>query len=131
MPGGVTRDASVAHLLDAPAATGAGDTSDSGEDSAAAQTPRAVREDTCDAVAARPKRRRAQVGTYDETTRRAVRQRTRLGYMDNGRGGGHKRTAIVVGPATMERTVRGRYEWRDSELAAQRGPRQQLWQWRQ
>ena len=36
------------------------------------------------------------------------------------RGGQLKRshTAIVVGPATMERMTRGRYEWRDAGLVS-------------
>ena len=62
---------------------------------------------------------------YDETKRRAKRRRGAAageprGYMDRGSRAGVKRGhgGIVVGAAVMERTVRGRYEWRDAGLAA-------------
>ena len=62
---------------------------------------------------------------YDETKRRATRRRGAAtdgprGYMDRGGRAGIKRghSGIVVGAAVMERTVRGRYEWRDAGLAA-------------
>ena len=62
---------------------------------------------------------------YDETKRRAKRRGGAAageprGYMDRGNRAGVKRghSGIVVGAAVMERTVRGRYEWRDAGLAA-------------
>ena len=40
---------------------------------------------------------------------------------------GAKREAVVIGALTVERIVGGRYEWRDAEYAAVRGPRRRLW----
>ena len=55
---------------------------------------------------------------YDETRRRNKRSKTtHNAYMDRGGGVGRrgaKRSAIVVGTAVVERTVRGRYDWRDT-----------------
>ena len=60
--------------------------------------------------------KRAAPTTYDETARRkrrcAVAGRPR--YVERGNGRGTKRHAIVVGPAVMERTTDGQYDWRDA-----------------
>ena len=56
--------------------------------------------------------------TYDETKRRTKPRRPLSGprpvYLEKGNGRGAKRTAIVLGPAAIERIVGGRYEWRDA-----------------
>ena len=56
--------------------------------------------------------------TYDETKRRTKPRRPLSGprpvYLERGNGRGAKRTAIVLGPAAIERIVGGRYEWRDA-----------------
>ena len=56
--------------------------------------------------------------TYDETRRRTKPRRPPSGprpvYLERGNGRGAKRTAIVLGPAAIERIVGGRYEWRDA-----------------
>ena len=56
--------------------------------------------------------------TYDETKRRTKPRRPPGGprpvYLERGNGRGAKRTAIVLGPAAIERIVGGRYEWRDA-----------------
>ena len=50
---------------------------------------------------------------YDQTKRRR-KVTKRKGYMESARDrGGAKRKAIEIGPATVDRIVRGRYEWRD------------------
>jgi hypothetical protein len=71
----------------------------------------------------RPQRQRTQT-QYDETRRRGPRRTTTHGaYMERGSGAGRrgtKRHAIVVGAATIERVVKGRYEWRDGGLVAAR-----------
>ena len=58
------------------------------------------------------------MANYDETRRKNKRRKTtHHAYMDRGGGVGRrgaKRSAIVVGTAVIERTVRGRYEWRDT-----------------
>ena len=54
-------------------------------------------------------------GFYDSAHRRKQRK-TRVGYMEKTRGAKRKvalRDSIEVGSATIERIVRGRYEWRD------------------
>ena len=63
----------------------------------------------------RSKRRRQPDGFYDSAHRRKQRK-TRVGYMEKTRGAKRKvalRDSIEVGSATIERIVRGRYEWRD------------------
>jgi hypothetical protein len=56
--------------------------------------------------------------TYDETRRQTKPRRPPGGprpvYLERGNGRGAKRTAIVLGPAAIERIVGGRYEWRDA-----------------
>ena len=43
----------------------------------------------------------------------------RRGYMESARDrGGVKRKAMEIGPATVERIVCGRYEWRDGSYRA-------------
>jgi hypothetical protein len=61
-------------------------------------------------------------GFYDQTRRHKARRRIGPApYMESARDrGGRKRKAIEVGPATVERTVNGRYEWRDAGLRARR-----------
>lgn len=61
-------------------------------------------------------------GFYDQTRRRKARRRIGPApYMESARDrGGRKRKAIEVGPATVERTVNGKYEWRDAGLRARR-----------
>ena len=76
------------------------------------------------------KRKRRATGAYDETRRRKARRTTPRGYMD--RGGrdwvGCKRGAIVLGEAAVERTVAGRYEWRDRGMSPVRGARKRHWE---
>ena len=54
--------------------------------------------------------------TYKQTKDRAKRKR--VGHMlhDRQSTGPMKKRAIEIGAATVERTTRGRYEWRDAEL---------------
>ena len=40
---------------------------------------------------------------------------------------GTKREAVVIGALTVERIVGGRYEWRDAEYVAIKGPRKRFW----
>ena len=41
--------------------------------------------------------------------------------------GGSKRKAMEVGPATVERIVNGRYEWRDGGMRPMTGARRAIW----
>ena len=61
-------------------------------------------------------------GFYDQTKRHKARRRIGPApYMESARDrAGRKRKAIEVGPATVERTVNGKYEWRDAGLRARR-----------
>ena len=79
----------------------------------------------------REKREREAPHTgYDEVRRRKARKtRTTTAYVERGnraRGGGLKR-AIAIGAATVERIVRGRYEWRDGGLQPMIGARRAWW----
>ena len=71
------------------------------------------------------------VPSYSQTAARAPRRPRELApYLERGatRGRrGAKREAVVIGALTVERIVGGRYEWRDAEYAAVRGPRRRLW----
>lgn len=65
----------------------------------------------------RNKRTRQPEGFYDGARKRKKR-RTRHGYMEKARGAKRKvalRDGIEVGSATIERIVKGRYEWRDMQ----------------
>ena len=67
---------------------------------------------------------------YDETRRRKVRRvRGSTAYVEKGnrtRTGGLKR-GLEVGTATVERVVRGRYEWRDGGMRPMTGARRAIW----
>ena len=65
-------------------------------------------------------RTQAYHGSYDEVCRRSARETCVIKYLD--RGGQRKRGAatMVVGTATVERIVRGKYDWRDRDLPAPR-----------
>ena len=81
----------------------------------------------------RPKRKRRRAdggegGTYDETARRAPRRQRTVRYMARPGRGGAKRDAIQVGAAVVERTTRGRYEWRDGGLRPVSGARKRAWE---
>ena len=64
----------------------------------------------------RPQRTVPTPETYKQTKDRAKRKR--VGHMmhDRQSTGPMKKRAIEIGAATVERTTRGRYEWRDAEL---------------
>ena len=68
---------------------------------------------------------------YDETKRRATRQRAggEAHYVERRKRmwGGDLKSGIVVGPMTVERTVRGRYEWRDAAYGAMVGEKRTIW----
>jgi hypothetical protein len=42
--------------------------------------------------------------------------------------GGHLKNDIIVGPMTVERIVRGRYEWRDAEYRPMLSEGRAIWQ---
>ena len=67
---------------------------------------------------------------YDETKRRKTRRKPPVnGYVEKGnqaRAGGLKR-AMQIGSTTVERVVRGRYEWRDGGLQPMTGDRRTIW----
>ena len=67
---------------------------------------------------------------YDETKRRRTRRKPPVsGYVEKGnqaRAGGLKR-AMQIGSTTVERVVRGRYEWRDGGLQPMTGDRRTIW----
>ena len=68
---------------------------------------------------------------YDETRRRAKRARAggAARYVERRKRmwQGELKRGIVVGPMTVERTVRGRYEWRDAAYAAMVGEGRTIW----
>ena len=68
---------------------------------------------------------------YDETRRRKARRaRTGTGYVERGnraRASGLKR-GLEIGAATVERVVRGRYEWHDGGMRPMTGARKAMWQ---
>ena len=67
---------------------------------------------------------------YDEIKRRKTRRTPPTGgYVERGnqaRAGRLKR-AMQIGATTVERVVRGRYEWRDSGLQPMNGERKTIW----
>ena len=67
---------------------------------------------------------------YDEVKRRRTRRKPPTGgYVERGnqaRAGRLKR-AMQIGAMTVERVVRGRYEWRDSGLQPMNGERKAIW----
>ena len=67
---------------------------------------------------------------YDEVKRRKTRRTPPTGgYVERGnqaRAGRLKR-AMQIGATTVERIVRGRYEWRDSGLQPMNGERKTIW----
>ena len=67
---------------------------------------------------------------YDEVKRRGKRQRTEARYVERRKGerGRNLKRGIVVGPVTVERIVRGRYEWRDAAYRPMGGERGIIWQ---
>ena len=67
---------------------------------------------------------------YDEVKRRGKRQRTEARYVERRKGerGRNLKRGIVVGPVTVERIVRGRYEWRDAAYRPMGGERGVIWQ---
>ena len=78
----------------------------------------------------RPKRTRAAVNGgkgYDEVGRRRKAKKARMEarYVERRKGErrGELKNGIVVGPVTVERIVRGRYEWRDAAYARMSGER--------
>jgi hypothetical protein len=73
--------------------------------------------------------RRSAKRKYDATQRRRPRKARRKGYMDRGGWRGVKRSAATeVGPATIERVVQGRYEWRDGAMRPLEGARRRYWE---
>ena len=68
---------------------------------------------------------------YDETRRRAKRARVNgaARYVERRKRmrQGELKRGIVVGPMTVERTVRGRYEWRDAAYATMVGEGRTIW----
>ena len=73
------------------------------------------------------KRRNDAPVSYDEVARRQQRKKGgRVVHLDdNSRI--KKHVAIEVGPVVIERTVSGRYEWRDATLPPVRGARYVWW----
>jgi len=71
------------------------------------------------------------VQSYSQTAARAPRRPRELApYLERGATRcrrGTKREAVVIGALTVERIVGGRYEWRDAEYAAIKGPRKRFW----
>ena len=67
---------------------------------------------------------------YDEVKRRKTRRKPPTGgYVERGnhaRAGRLKR-AMQIGAMTVERVVRGKYEWRDSGLQPMSGERKAIW----
>ena len=56
------------------------------------------------------------------------RKRSRLvTRVERGERRGPLGAGVRVGALTIERTVGGRYEWRDAQLGAMSGKRQRLW----
>ena len=86
-------------------------------------------------VARRGQRRRRQPVNgghgYDETTRRKKRRRggDEVRYVERRKRmwGGDLKRGIVVGPMTVERVVRGRYEWRDAAYGEMVGEGRTIW----
>ena len=94
------------------------ETSSPPEKGPAEKTRRTADETTRPTRLAGEKRR----GFYDQTKRHKARRRIGPApYMESARDrAGRKRKAIEVGLATVERTVNGKYEWRDAGLRARR-----------
>ena len=69
-----------------------------------------------------------KLGGYSESRTRCKKPTT-AAYMDRGtaRGGAAKRNAIAMGPAAIEWTVGGKYEWRDAGMRETTGKRRRLW----
>ena len=65
----------------------------------------------------RGKRKREDLN-YDEVSRRGAKRQRAVYLSVKGRRTGAKRDAIQAGVATLERTVGGRYSWRDTNLTA-------------
>jgi hypothetical protein len=84
-----------------------------------------------DQAARRTPRKCTAVQSYSQTAARAPRRPRELApYLERGATRcrrGTKREAVAIGALTVERIVGGRYEWRDAEYAAVRGPRRRLW----
>ena len=72
--------------------------------------------------------RKRKKETYDQIKRR---QRTRTAitiYLERREGRGlQKRRAIIMGTATIERIVKGQYEWRDGGMRDTKGKRKRYW----
>ena len=82
-------------------------------------------------AARRTPRKCTTVQSYSQTATRAPRRPRELApYLERGATRcrrGTKREAVVIGALTVERIVGGRYEWRDAEYAAIKGPRKRFW----
>ena len=63
-------------------------------------------------------KRKREDRNYDEVSRRGAKRQRAVYLSVKGRRTGAKRDAIQAGVATLERTVGGRYRWRDTNLTA-------------
>ena len=63
-------------------------------------------------------KRKREDPNYDEVSRRREKRQRVVYLTTKGRRVGAKRDAIQAGVATLERTVGGRYSWRDENLTA-------------
>ena len=123
------RGTTITHARDA-----AGDARTSGnsvdtreEDEAAENATPLLQVSPVNQAVNRPKRGKNTPDSYDETARRAPRRNSgRVAYVDD-YSRKRKRAAIEIGPVAIERTVHGKYEWRDASLPPLRGPREQWW----
>ena len=125
--GGASADAATAPAVEAPrAAETAASAATQGAAPDAAATPTAAAdfnvgldgaEDENGPELGRGKRKREDPN-YDEVSRRRERRQRVVYLTTKGRRVGAKRDAIQAGVATLERTVGGRYSWRDENLTA-------------
>ena len=71
----------------------------------------------------RPKRRNVMQGSGYVFTRAYRKRKRHEGHMLQNRqtGGALKKRLIEVGPATVERTAQGKYDWADGALKRRRG----------
>ena len=72
--------------------------------------------------------RKRKKDSYDQTRRRTRTRVTATAYLERREGHGLcKRRAILMGTATIERIVDGRYEWRDGGMRKIKDVRKRYW----
>ena len=72
--------------------------------------------------------RKRKKDSYDQTKRRTQTRVTATAYVERREGRGLcKRRAILMGTATIERIVNGKYEWRDGGMRNVTNVRKRFW----